>query len=94
MIKMFNATTFAFFRHDIHKGKGKDAIFESGSGSYSLEGTVYKEKLIYCNYRDWENNEFTFELTLKQDTFIQRGVEKIDSLSIDREIIETYVRLP
>ncbi len=93
MIKIFNDTHFAFFKHDINKGKDKNAVFDSGSGTYSLEGNVYKEHLAFCNYRDWENHNFTFNLTIRQDTIIQRGVEKIDSLNINHEIVETYVRI-
>lgn len=93
MIKMFNDTHFSFFKHDIHKGKTSEAVFDAGSGTYSLKGNVYKEHLAYCNYRDWENHDFIFDLTIKQDTIIQRGIEKIDSLNVNREIVEVYVRM-
>jgi hypothetical protein len=92
MIKMFNGTHFAFFKHDINKGKGGSAIFESGSGTYSLSGNEYSEHLAYCNYRDWEDRDFKFTVQLQRDTLIQRGIEKIDSLNVNHEIIEVYVK--
>ncbi|MBG6234072.1 hypothetical protein IWX76_000627 [Pedobacter sp. CAN_A7] len=93
MIKMFNDTHFSFFRHDILQGKTAEPIYDTGAGTYTLVGNDYTEKLEYCNYRDWENHEFKFKLSLKGDTLRQQGFEKIDSLNIDREIIETYAKI-
>lgn len=93
MIKQFNDTHFSFFKHDINKGKGKTAIFDSGSGTYTLNGDNYEEHLQYCNYRDWENLKFNFTVNIKNDTLVQRGIEKIDSLNVNHEIVETYVKL-
>ncbi|MDQ6481131.1 hypothetical protein [Dyadobacter sp. LHD-138] len=92
MLKIFSTESFAFFKHDINKGTGDTAVFESGAGTYTLKGEDYAEHLEFCNYRGWENQDFKFKLRLKKDTLIQRGVEKIDSLNIDREIVETYVK--
>lgn len=92
MVKIFSTESFAFFKHDIHKGTGDTAVFESGAGTYTLKGDDYAEHLEFCNYRGWENQDFKFKLHLKNDTLIQSGVEKIDSLNIDREIVETYVK--
>ena len=93
MIKMYNQTHFSFFRHDKKQGKGAEAVYDTGAGTYELKGTDYAEHLQYCNYREWENHHFSFKLTIQNDTLIQSGIEKIDSLKIDREIIETYVRV-
>jgi hypothetical protein len=94
MIKMFNDTHFAFFMHDLKKGADSaTAAFSGGGGTYTLQGDQYKEHLEFCNYRGWENLDFTFTLTIKNDTLLQQGVEKIDSLNVDRIIIEQYTKL-
>ncbi|TDE17388.1 hypothetical protein [Dyadobacter psychrotolerans] len=92
MIKMFTDNEFSFFKHDLNYGKGESAVFDAGSGTYKLEGENYSEHLAYCNYRDWENRDFNFKLILKNDTLIQTGIEKIDSLNINQEIVEIYVK--
>lgn len=92
MIKMFTATDFTFMKHDTRLGKGDTAVFDAGAGTYSLNGDDYTEKLQYCNAREWENHDFHFKLRIKGDTLIQTGEEKIDSLGVDREIREVYVR--
>lgn len=93
MIKIINGTHFAFFSHDLKKGKDSAAVFDSGAGTYSLSGNIYTEHLEYCNYREWEGRSFTFSIQLGKDTLIQRGIEKVESLNINREIIEEYVRI-
>lgn len=93
MIKIFNDTHFSFFRHDTQHGKVADPVYDTGAGTYTLAGNDYTEKLEYCNYREWEDHEFKFKLTITADTLRQQGIEKIDSLKINREIIETYVRV-
>lgn len=93
MIKIFNGSHFSFFKHDVKKGKTAAAAFDCGAGTYQLTGDNYTEHLTYCNYRDWENREFNFKVQLKNDSLIQRGIEKIDSLHINHEIIEIYTRL-
>lgn len=93
MIKMYNDTHFAFFMHDTKHGKVKTPVYDTGAGTYKLSGTDYSEHLEYCNYRDWENRDFKFKLTIKNDTLTQRGIERIDSLKVNREIVETYVRI-
>lgn len=92
MIKIINDTHFAFFQHDVNKGKDTSAVYSSGSGTYTLKGDSYTEHLEYCIARDWEGHEFNFTVTLKKDTLIQRGIEKIENLNVDREITEVYVR--
>lgn len=91
-IKIINETHFAFLQHDQMFGRDSSAVFVAGGGSYSLMGNVYKERLEYCSAREWEGNEFTFEIDVHQDTLIQRGLEKIDSLNIERLNIEVYVK--
>ena len=92
MIKIINNSHFAFFKHDIKGGGGKP-VYDTGAGTYKLDGDNYTENLQYCNYREWENHSFNFKVTFKGDTLIQRGIEKIDSLKIDHEIVETYIKL-
>ncbi|WP_432708875.1 hypothetical protein [Pedobacter sp.] len=93
MIKLFNDTHFSFFRHDTLQGKTAHPVYDTGAGTYILVGNDYTENLEYCNYRDWENHEFKFKLAISGDTLRQQGIEKIDSLDVNREIIETYVRI-
>jgi hypothetical protein len=93
MIKLFNGSHFAFFKHDLRKGSDSTAIYESGAGTYQLEGNKYEEHLQYCNYREWEDRHFSFTLDLSGDTLVQRGIEKIDSLHVNHEIVEAYIRL-
>lgn len=92
MIKMFTASHFTFMKHDMSQGKGDSAVFDAGGGTYELKGDDYSEHLQYCNYRDWENRDFHFKLRINGDTLIQTGIEKIDSLGIDQEIREVYVK--
>ncbi|MBW8687576.1 lipocalin family protein [Chitinophaga rhizophila] len=93
-IKIFNNSHFAFFTHDLQHGTDSaTAVFGSGSGTYTLAGDTYSEHLIYCSYRGWEDKDFTFKMKVSQDTIVQSGEEKIDSLNVDHQIIETYVRV-
>lgn len=92
-IKIINKTHFAFLQHDLTKGKDSAAVFVAGGGSYSLTGNRYTEHLEYCSAREWENNDFTFTVTINNDTLIQQGIEKIDSLGINRINTEKYIRL-
>jgi hypothetical protein len=92
MLKIFNDTHFTFFKHDTKQGKVKEPVYDSGAGTYKLVGNDYTENLEFCNYREWENHDFKFKLSIHNDTLIQRGIERIDSLKVNREIIETYVR--
>ncbi len=92
-IKIITDTHFAFFQHDLNKGQDSTKMYVSGGGKCYFEGSKYTEHLEYCNYRDWEDNTFSFELILKGDTLIQKGVERIESMDVDQIIIETYVRI-
>ncbi|MBS1745352.1 MAG: hypothetical protein JST21_04190 [Bacteroidetes bacterium] len=92
-IKIINATHFAFMGHDLNKGKDSTAFYSSGGGRYDLKDSSYTEHLEYCNDRQWEGNSFDFIIHINNDTLVQQGVEKIDSLGINRINIEKYVRL-
>lgn len=91
-IKIINNTHFAFLHHDLTKGKDSAAIYSSGGGTYMLKDTLYTEHLEYCTGRQWEGNTFEFTVTIKGDTLVQKGVEKIKDLHVDRLNIEKYVR--
>jgi hypothetical protein len=94
MIKVINKTHFAFLNHDLTHGKDStNAAFSAGGGRYTLEGSQYTEFLEYCNAREWEGHEFKFDVTVRNDTLIQQGVEKLENLGIERLNIEKYVRV-
>lgn len=92
-IKIINDTHFAFLMHDLSKGKDSAAEFSAGGGKYSLKDSLYTEHLEYCNDRQWEGNSFEFTVTINNDTLIQKGIEKIDSLGINRINTEKYLRV-
>jgi UDP-N-acetylmuramate-alanine ligase len=92
MIKIINDSHFAFFNHDLNNGKDSTAVFFGGGGKYTLKDSVYTENLEYFNNRQWENNKFEFVVKIKNDTLIQKGIEKIEKLGVDRIIVEKYVR--
>ena len=92
-IKIINDSHFAFIQHDLNKGKDSaSAVFSAGAGTYSLKDSLYTEKLEYCNAREWEGHDFSFTISISNDTLIQSGVEKIVSEGIDRINTEKYVR--
>jgi hypothetical protein len=92
-IKIINNDHFSFLGHDLSKGKNADSMFTCGGGGYQLKDSSYTERLEYCNDRQWEGNDFRFTVTINNDTFLQKGIEKIDSLGVNRMNIEKYVRL-
>ena len=92
-IKVINANHFAFLQHDLHKGKDSAAVFEAGGGAYTLKDSSYTEHLEYCSARNWEGNDFSFTIRIRNDTLVQQGIEKLDSAGIYRVNIETYVRV-
>jgi hypothetical protein len=93
MIKIINASHFAFLNHDLNKGKDSTAVFGAGGGVYTLDGDQYTEYLEYCSYREWEGSTFQFTVTIQNDTLTQRGVEKIENLGVERSNLEMYVRM-
>jgi len=93
-IKIINDTHFAFIQHDLNGGKDSTtAAFSAGGGTYTLKDNAYTEHLEYCNAREWEGHDFTFTIEIKNDTLVQRGVEKVESAGIERLNIEKYIRV-
>lgn len=92
-IKIINDTHFTFLQHDLNKGIDSSAVFGAGGGKYTLVGNLYKEELEYCNAREWEGNDFDFVVTIKNDTLIQEGVEKVEKAGVNRINIEKYIRM-
>ncbi len=92
-IKIINATHFAFLNHTLDKRKTGPDDFVAGGGHYTLDGDKYTENLEYCSARQWENNKFSFTVSIQNDTLIQTGVEKIDSIGVNRLNIEKYYRV-
>ena len=93
MIKIINDTHFAFLKHDLVTAKDSSNHFDAGGGSYTLKGDQYTEHLDYYGDKNWENKPFSFTVTFKNDTLIQKGLEKLENENINRIIIEKYVRL-
>ena len=92
-IKIINDTHFAFLTHDLDKGKDSTAMYTSGGGTYSLSDSIYTEHLEYCSARNWEGHDFSFTVTINNDTLTQSGIEKIDSIGVNRLNIEKYIRV-
>ncbi len=91
-IKIINDTHFAFLQHDLTKGKDSSTSFSAGGGIYSLKDSLYTEHLEYCSDRQWEGNDFEFTISIKNDTLIQSGIEKVEDAGVNRLNIEKYVR--
>lgn len=93
MIKIINSTHFAFLNHAVTAGKDSVANqFTAGGGRYTLTDSVYTEKLDYYIDPKWQNNTFEFVIKIVNDTLVQKGIEKVDKLGIDRVIVEKYKR--
>ena len=93
-IKIINSTHFAFLEHDLKNGKDSSAVFVSGGGRYSLnDSCMYTEHLEYCSARNWEGNDFKFTISIKADTLIQTGIEKVESAGVSRVNTERYIRV-
>ncbi len=93
MIKIINNSHFAFLKHDISSPKDSSNHFDAGGGSYTLQGNHYTEHLDYYADKNWENKPFNFTVSIKNDTLIQQGLEKLEKENINRIIIEKYIRL-
>lgn len=91
-IKIINLTHFAFLNHAVSSEKDSTA-FTAGGGKYALVDSVYTESLDYYIDKKWENNKFKFVVSITNDTLVQKGIEKVDKLGIDRVIIEKYKRV-
>ncbi|MGR3809937.1 hypothetical protein [Jiulongibacter sp. NS-SX5] len=93
-IKIINDSHFAFLRHDLEHGKDSTyAIYFSGGGTYTLNGTDYTENLEYCTSREWEGHSFHFQLSLDGDTLIQQGIEEIPEQGLKQYNIEKYLKV-
>jgi hypothetical protein len=92
-IKIINDTHFAFLQHDKNKSKDSAAVFVAGGGGYTLKDSLYTEHLQYCSAREWEGNDFTFIITIKNDTLIQYGTEEVPNAGVKKINIEKYVRV-
>lgn len=92
-IKIINDTHFAFLKHSLKNGKDSSDSFDAGGGRYSLKDSAYTEHLEYCKEPEWEGHDFTFTITIKDDTLTQSGIEKVDNAGINRLNIEKYLRL-
>jgi len=95
-IKIINDTHFAFLTHEapIPGDTTKvPPVFVAGGGTYTLRDSIYTEVLEYCNFREWENHEFTFTLKVKGDSLIQSGEEKVEAANISQTIVEKYLRV-
>jgi len=92
-IKIINDSHFSFISHDLNKGKDSAANFSAGAGTYKLVDSSYSEHLEFCSAREWENNDFHFTVSIRNDTLIQTGIEKVVSAGVDRLNIEKYVRV-
>jgi hypothetical protein len=91
-IKIINDTHFAFLLHDLTHGKDSAAVYSSGGGKYELVDNKYTEHLEYCSDRQWEGNNFSFTITISNDTLIQKGIEEVESAGVKQLNIEKYVR--
>jgi len=93
-IKIINNDHFAFFLHDLTHGKDTATkTYSSGAGSYTLKDSSYTEHLEYCDAREWEGHDFPFTVSVANDTLTIQGVEKIDSIGVNRYNIEKYIRV-
>lgn len=88
-IKIINESHFSFLQHTLKKDT---TDFSAGGGRYTLTGNTYTEHLEYCSAKEWEGHDFTFTVTITNDTLIQTGVEKIEAQGIDRVNTEKYLR--
>lgn len=91
-IKIINDSHFAFLKHALPTNNDSTA-FDAGGGSYTLQDSTYTERLEYYKEKAWENNSFVFTVSIKNDTLIQTGIEKVEKAGINRLNIEKYVRL-
>jgi len=93
-IKIINNDHFAFFKHDLTHGKDSlTKVYSSGGGLYTLKDSSYTEHLEYCDAREWEGHDFNFTISVQNDTLTIKGVERIDSIGVNRYNTERYVRL-
>jgi len=93
-IKIINDDHFAFLQHDLNHGQDTaNAVFVAGGGPYTLNENTYTEFLEYCNDRTWEGHDFSFTITVQNDTLIQKGLEVIEDQGVNRMNIEIYKKV-
>lgn len=92
-IKIINKTHFAFLSHELGKMKDSAAAYSSGGGTYTLKDSSYTEHLDFCSDRQWEGNSFEFKVSINGDTLVQKGIEKVENIGVDRINIERYTRV-
>lgn len=93
MIKIINDTHFAFLNHEPETTRGSSNHFDGGGGRYKLKGDEYTEFLDFYKDKNWEGKTFNFKVSIKNDTLVQTGVEKVAAAGVDRTITEKYVRV-
>jgi hypothetical protein len=95
MIKIINPSHFAFLSHDITNAKDSARVaYSAGGGTYTLiDDSLYTENLEYFIDPQWENHRFEFVIKIQNDTLVQKGVEKLEKLGIDRVIVEKYKKI-
>jgi len=93
MIKIINDTHFAFLKHRLVTSKDSSNNFDAGGGSYTLKGNEYTEHLDYYPNTTIEGNTFTFTVSIKGDTLIQQGLEKLKTGGPEKIIYEKYIRI-
>ncbi len=89
-IKIINKTHFAFFNQE----HNTNVNFYGGAGTYTLDKHHYTETLSYIESTSFRNHKFEFEIEIKGDTLIQKGLEEIPESGIKRYIVEKYIRIP
>ncbi|HEX2395271.1 MAG TPA: hypothetical protein VHI78_07995 [Bacteroidales bacterium] len=93
-IKIINDDHFAFLQHDLNHGQDSTtSVFVAGGGAYTLKDSIYTEFLEYCNDRAWEGHDFSFTVSVKNDTLTQKGLEVIEDQGVNRLNIEVYKRI-
>jgi hypothetical protein len=91
-LKIINDTHFSFVGHDLTKGKDS-AFYSSGAGTYDLKDSSYTEHLQFCSDREWEGHDFTFTVSIQNDSLTSTGIEKLEKINVNRLNIEKYVRV-
>jgi hypothetical protein len=92
-IKIINGSHFAFLKHDLNVPKDSSTGFDAGGGRYSLKDSLYTEHLDYYKQPEWEGHDYTFTVSIKNDTLTQSGIENIPGENTNRINIERYVRV-
>lgn len=88
-IKIINKTHFSFFNQENNSAKN----FYPGAGYYFLKGNNYTETLTFTTINAIKNHNFSFNILIKGDTLIQSGIEKVEAIGLNRQIVEKYIRL-